>query len=73
VLRATGNLKIVQRLLRHDQVTTTAKYVHALDEDVMEAMQLAAERASAAQEQLANEKSHRNPTEDLENSKRDAG
>jgi integrase len=63
VLRATGNLKIVQRLLRHDQITTTAKYAHALDEDVMAAMQLAAERATAAQAEHAARNPTENPTE----------
>ncbi|MCJ2051654.1 tyrosine-type recombinase/integrase [Methylobacterium sp. J-070] len=53
VLRATGNLKIVQRLLRHEQITTTAKYSHVLDDDVLAAMQLAAERGRAAQEAIA--------------------
>ena len=53
VLRATGNLKIVQRLLRHDQITTTAKYSHVLDDDVMAGMQAAAERGRAAQVAVA--------------------
>lgn len=62
VLRATGNLKIVQRLLRHDQITTTTKYAHALDDDVMAAMQLAADRASAAQEAHRASSPTENPT-----------
>jgi integrase len=41
VLRATGNLKIVQRLLRHSDVTTTAKYAHAMDDDVRAALESA--------------------------------
>jgi integrase len=43
VLRATGNLKIVQKLLRHSDVTTTAKYAHALADDVRAAMESAEE------------------------------
>lgn len=64
VLRATGNLKIVQRLLRHDQITTTTKYAHAQDDDVMAAMQLAAERAKAAQVALATPTPTENPTDE---------
>jgi len=41
VLRATGNLKIVQKLLRHADITTTAKYAHALDDDVRQGMEAA--------------------------------
>lgn len=41
LLRETGNLKLVQRGMNHKSITTTAKYAHALDEDLragMEAM-----------------------------------
>ncbi len=41
VLRATGNLKIVQKLLRHADIATTAKYAHALDDDVRKGMEAA--------------------------------
>jgi integrase len=34
-----ANLKVVQRLMRHEDITTTAKYAHAYDEDVLEAME----------------------------------
>lgn len=50
VLRATGNLRLVQTMLRHDQITTTTKYAHVLDDDLIAGMQLAAERAQAAQD-----------------------
>ncbi|MFL5227928.1 MAG: tyrosine-type recombinase/integrase, partial [Microvirga sp.] len=43
VLRASGNLKIVQRLLRHEDIATTAKYAHAMHNDVLAAMQAAAQ------------------------------
>lgn len=43
VLRATGNLKIVQRLLRHSNIATTTKYAHVMDEDVRRAMDAAEE------------------------------
>lgn len=42
-LRATGNLKVTQKLLRHSDVSTTAKfYVDALVEDVRAAMEATA-------------------------------
>jgi integrase len=53
ILRAGGNLKTVQQLLRHENIETTTKYAHVTADDVMEAMQRAAERARAAQEALA--------------------
>ena len=41
-LRASGNIKAVSRLLDHTDVTTTAKYAHALEDDIR-AMLLATE------------------------------
>jgi len=38
ILRASGNLKIAQKLLNHSRITTTAKYAHVLDDEVLEAM-----------------------------------
>jgi integrase len=38
VLRATGNLKIAQRVLNHANIKTTVKYAHVLDEEVAQAM-----------------------------------
>lgn len=38
LLRSTGNLKMVSRLLRHSDVSTTAKYAHVLDDDLRNAM-----------------------------------
>jgi integrase len=38
VLRASGNLKVVQKLLNHTNITTTARYAHALEDDVRTAM-----------------------------------
>lgn len=37
-LRATGNLKAVSKMLGHTSVTTTARYAHALEDDVRNAM-----------------------------------
>jgi integrase len=39
ILRATGNLKAVQKLLRHTDISTTAKYAHAMIDDVRDAME----------------------------------
>lgn len=38
LLRATGNLKLVQRLLRHSNIATTGKYAHVTDDDLRTAM-----------------------------------
>lgn len=38
VLRTSKNLKIAQKLLNHARITTTAKYAHVLDEEVLAAM-----------------------------------
>jgi integrase len=38
VLRATGNLKIVQKVLNHANIKTSVKYAHVLDEEVAAAM-----------------------------------
>uniref|UniRef100_UPI0037511B05 tyrosine-type recombinase/integrase n=1 Tax=Cypionkella sp. TaxID=2811411 RepID=UPI0037511B05 len=34
LLRLTGNLKLVSRLLGHTQIETTMRYAHVLDEDL---------------------------------------
>jgi integrase len=38
LLRATGNLKLVQRALNHRDVKTTVKYAHVLDDEVAAAL-----------------------------------
>ncbi len=38
MLRQTGNLKLVSRLLGHTNVETTARYAHVLDADLADAM-----------------------------------
>ncbi|OYX04711.1 MAG: hypothetical protein B7Z15_17410 [Rhizobiales bacterium 32-66-8] len=47
LLRESGNLKLVQRLLRHEDIATTTKYAHASDDDLRRAME-ATEAAQAA-------------------------
>jgi integrase len=39
VLRVTGNLKLVQRLLNHADLKTTTRYAHVLDADVADALE----------------------------------
>jgi integrase len=41
LLRSSRNLKLVQKLLRHEDIATTAKYAHVDDHDLMEAMERA--------------------------------
>lgn len=38
ILRATGNLKIAQQLLNHARISTTAKYAHVLESELLAAM-----------------------------------
>lgn len=42
LLRSSGNLKLVQRLLRHEDIATTTKYAHVTDDDLRDAMESAA-------------------------------
>jgi integrase len=44
LLRATGNLKLVQRALNHSHIETTVRYAHVLDDDVADAMERVAEQ-----------------------------
>lgn len=39
LLRETGNLKLVQRVLNHADLKTTTRYAHVLDEEVAEALE----------------------------------
>jgi integrase len=41
LLRVTNNLKLVQKMLRHERITTTARYAHATDDDLMAGMNAA--------------------------------
>lgn len=38
LLRLNGNLKMAQKLLRHSNIRTTAKYAHVLDDELRDAM-----------------------------------
>jgi integrase len=39
MLRATGNLKLVQKAMNHTDIKSTLRYAHVLDEEVAEAME----------------------------------
>jgi integrase len=41
LLRSSGNLRLVQKLLRHEDIATTTKYAHVNDEDLRKAMESA--------------------------------
>lgn len=43
-LRVGGNLKVVQKMLGHTDITTTARYAHAIADDVRAAMEQAQSR-----------------------------
>jgi hypothetical protein len=34
-----GNIKVIQRFLRHDDLASTARYLHVFDEDIRAAME----------------------------------
>ncbi|MBA1156888.1 tyrosine-type recombinase/integrase [Microvirga mediterraneensis] len=50
LLRSSGNLKLVQKLLRHEDIATTTKYAHVTDEDLRLAMETAAESQGKSQD-----------------------
>ena len=39
MLRETGNLKLVQRMLNRASIKTTTRYAHVLDDEVADAME----------------------------------
>jgi integrase len=47
-LRATGNLRVVQKMLNHANIETTLRYAHVLDSEVADAM----ERVTASQKRF---------------------
>lgn len=40
VLRQTGNLKLVQKAMNHADIKTTMRYVHVLDEEISDALEI---------------------------------
>jgi integrase len=49
LLRATGNLKLVQKALNHRDIKSTLRYAHVLDEDVATAVEAIAESRKKSQ------------------------
>jgi hypothetical protein len=60
VLRASGNLKVVQNLLGHEDIATTARYAHALEEDVREGLLAAESRNSPGHSKAKKPENRRN-------------
>jgi integrase len=50
LLRATGNLKLVQQALNHRDIKTTVRYAHVLNDEVAEALQRVAEAGKKSHE-----------------------
>ena len=53
VLRATGNLRVAQKLLGHADLATTAKYAHADLDDVREALSRVSDSRTRARSEVA--------------------
>lgn len=49
ILRTSHNLKVAQKLLNHARITTTAKYAHVLDDEVLDAMNATPDGAKKSQ------------------------
>lgn len=55
LLRSTGNLRMVQKLLRHEDIATTARYSHVLDEDLRAALdRMASASPEKSHEEISN-------------------
>jgi len=52
LLRATGNLKLVQKALNHKDIKTTMRYAHVLDSEVAEGMERVAESRGKSRSRL---------------------
>ena len=58
-LRATGNLKLCQMFLRHENIATTMKYAHATNDDLRKALNLVAESRKKSRNGAAKGKKRR--------------
>lgn len=47
LLRKSNNLRVVQRMLRHERIETTLRYAHVLDQDVRDALEAMADDEEA--------------------------
>ena len=54
LLRATGNLKLVQKALNHADIATTARYAHVLDDEVSEALSCVARSRKKSRTSIPN-------------------
>jgi integrase len=52
LLRATGNLRLVQKALHHASIKTTQRYTHVLDSEVAEAMERVAKSRTKSRTRL---------------------
>jgi integrase len=52
VLRETGNLKLVQRVLNHRDIKSTLRYAHVLDSEVAEALERVAKSRTTSRSRL---------------------
>jgi integrase len=60
-LRATGNLKLVQKLLRHSDIKTTATfYTDALVEDIRDGLEATAKSAESQREKSQQKSQRKN-------------
>lgn len=67
IVRLTGNLKIAQQMLHHSDISSTARYAHASDDDVRNAMELVEKRysdSSRSHSQYGSEGPHAEPPRD---------
>lgn len=55
IMRSSGNLKVVQALLGHESITSTARYAHADQSDVLKALRHATGTAAPEPEKNVNE------------------
>ena len=56
LLRQTGNIKLVARVLNHADVKTTARYAHVLDSDLDDALTVFAERRAKSPRKIPRSK-----------------
>lgn len=52
LLRQTGNLKLAQKAMNHSDIKTTMRYVHVLDEEVSNALEILQSKRSELPEKL---------------------
>lgn len=60
VTRASGNLKVTQKLMAHTNIATTTRYVHALEDDLRDALVAAESRNSPGALNVVSSQTRRN-------------